>query len=43
MQKTKQVRKRADGAARAGLIVEEVTAHSNAGIKAQVAKLASDW
>ena len=42
-QRTKEIRRNAEAATRAGLIVEEVTAHSSAAIKEQVHQLAAKW
>jgi hypothetical protein len=43
MQRTKEIRRNADKATRAGLIVEELTAHSSAAVKEQVQQLAAQW
>lgn len=42
-QRTKEIRRNAEAATRAGLYVEEVTAHSSAAVKEQVQQLAAEW
>jgi len=42
-QKVKHIRRRADMAERAGLIVEEVTPHSSSTLKEQVQQMALEW